>query len=77
MSGNTKSTGHPGHPRRLRHRLLTGGAGAVADYGLLKLVLFLSHARGDVKPLAKELFRQFDGFAETISVSERRAPAHG
>ena len=46
--------------------------GAVAGYELLELVLFLSHARGDVKPLAKELFRQFDGFAETISVSERR-----
>jgi hypothetical protein len=27
--------------------------GAVAGYELLELVLFLSHARGDVKPLAK------------------------
>ncbi|MDA1309990.1 MAG: DNA repair protein RadC, partial [Proteobacteria bacterium] len=41
-----------------------------ADYELLELVLFLSHARGDVKPLAKKLIRQFGGFAETISASE-------
>lgn len=64
------STEHAGHRRRLRRRFLTGGADAVADYELLELVLFLSHARGDVKPLAKKLIRQFGGFAETISASE-------
>lgn len=74
MASNTKLTeggdGHVGHRQRLRRRFLTGGADAVADYELLELVLFLAQARGDVKPLAKELIRRFGGFAEVISAPD-------
>lgn len=58
---------HAGHRQRLRKRFLAAGAGALADYELLELLLFLSHPRGDVKPLAKTLLKRFRSFAETIS----------
>jgi len=61
---------HAGHRQRLRRRFLAGGADAVADYELLELVLFLSHARGDVKPLAKSLIKQFGSFSEVISAPQ-------
>ncbi len=62
--------GNLGHRQRLRRRFLTGGPSAVADYELLELVLFLAQARGDVKPLAKELIRRFGSFADAISAPE-------
>ena len=71
MRSNAKPTerggGHVGHRQRLRRRFLAGGMDAVADYELLELVLYLAQARGDVKPLAKDLVRRFGGFAEAIS----------
>jgi DNA repair protein RadC len=74
VTGSTKPTtvddGHAGHRQRLRRRFLKGGGNAVADYELLELVLFLAQARGDVKPLAKNLISQFGGFAEVISAPE-------
>lgn len=56
-----------GHRQRLRQRFLKGGGGALADYEMLELILFQSHPRGDVKPLAKELLARFDSFAAVIS----------
>jgi DNA repair protein RadC len=48
-----------GHRQRLRDRFLTSGAGALADYELLELVLFLAIPRRDVKPMAKTLLDRF------------------
>lgn len=56
-----------GHRQRLRTRFLEGGPEALPDYELLELLLFMAQPRGDVKPLAKELLRQFGGFAEVIA----------
>ena len=38
----------------------------LADYEMLELVLFLALPRGDVKPLAKKLLKQFGGYAAVI-----------
>ena len=48
-----------GHRARLRERLLTGGADALADYELLEFLLFAGMRQGDTKPLAKTLIAQF------------------
>jgi DNA repair protein RadC len=56
-----------GHRERLRERFLKGGSDALADYELLELVLFRAIGRRDLKPLAKELLKQFGSFAEVIS----------
>ena len=58
-----------GHRKRLRQRLLAGGAKALADYEILELVLYGANPRGDTKPLAKELIKRFGGFAEVIKAS--------
>ncbi|SMF79810.1 DNA repair protein RadC [Tistlia consotensis] len=48
------------HRSRVRDRLLNGGAETLADYEILELLLAAGNPRGDTKPLAKELLRQFD-----------------
>lgn len=62
-----RATGNDGHRQRLRRRFLAAGAGALADYELLEMLLFLAKPRGDVKPLAKRLIARFGSFAEAIS----------
>ncbi len=59
-----------GHRSRLRERFLKGGAGAVADYELLEMILFAAKPRGDVKPLAKALLKKYGGFANVIQAPE-------
>ena len=61
-----------GHRERLRERFLKGGSDALADYELLELVLFRAIARRDLKPLAKQLLKQFGSFAEVISAPIER-----
>ena len=61
-----------GHRQRLKDRFLKSGAGALADYELLELLLFLAVPRRDVKPLAKKLLDAFGSFAEVISAEPPR-----
>lgn len=61
-----------GHRDRLRARFREAGAGALADYELLELVLFRAVPRRDVKPLAKALLDRFGSFAEVISAPPAR-----
>src|SRR5712691_7110422 len=61
-----------GHRQRLRERLLAAGGEALPDYEILELVLYKALPRVDVKPLAKELIRQFGSFAEVISAPAAR-----
>ncbi len=59
--GDTKRPAHPGagHRQRLRERLLTGGAEALADYEVLEYLLFGAFRQGDTKQLAKRLLDRF------------------
>jgi DNA repair protein RadC len=58
-----------GHRARLRERFLQGGEAAIADYELLEMVLFAAKPRGDVKPLAKKLLKQFGSVAAVAQAS--------
>jgi DNA repair protein RadC len=60
------------HRSRLRERFLTAGAGALADYEMLELVLFRAIPRRDVKPLAKRLLDTFGDFNGVISAPVAR-----
>ena len=51
---------------------MDAGAGALPDYELLELVLFLAIPRRDVKPVAKQLIDKFGSFAEVISAEPVR-----
>ena len=59
------------HRDRLRSRFRKGGTAALQDYELLELYLFNSIPRRDVKPIAKELMRQFGNIGEICG-----APIH-
>jgi DNA repair protein RadC len=61
-----------GHRQRLRQRFLAAGGDAIADYELLELVLFRALPRGDVKPLAKTLLKEFGSFSEVIGAPGER-----
>jgi DNA repair protein RadC len=61
-----------GHRQRLRQRFLAAGGDAIADYELLELVLFRALPRGDVKPLAKTLLKEFGSFSEVIGAPVER-----
>jgi len=56
-----------GHRARLRSRLLSAGAAAVADHELIEMVLFLALPRRDTKPIARDLISKFGSFASAIS----------
>lgn len=56
-----------GHRARLRERLLSGGAEALADYEVLEYLLFGALARGDTKPMAKALLARFGTLAGVLN----------
>lgn len=53
------ATGPAGHRRRLRERFCRAGLGGLQDYEAVELLLSYAIPRRDVKPLAKELLRDF------------------
>ena len=62
---------HMGHRQRLRAKFLASGKEALADYELLELVLFNSNSRKDVKPLAKNLIKEFGNLAGVIKANAK------
>ncbi|MBA4050285.1 MAG: hypothetical protein C0472_00040, partial [Erythrobacter sp.] len=60
-----------GHRARLRHRLLTGGAEALADYEVLEYLLFAAIPRGNTKPMAKALLAQFGSLAGVMNADPK------
>ena len=70
--GESETPHYHGHRERLRSRLREAGAGALADYELLELILFRAIPRRDVKPLAKTIIARFGSFAEAIAAAPER-----
>jgi DNA repair protein RadC len=66
---------YAGHRERLRRKFRESGAGALAEYELLELILFRSIPRRDVKPLAKALIAEFGSLAETVTAPLARLEA--
>ena len=60
-----------GHRARLRERLLKGGAEALADYEVLEYLLFAAIKKGDTKPIAKDLLKQFGSFAGVLNADPK------
>jgi DNA repair protein RadC len=67
-------SGVEGHRARMRARLLSAGAEALADHEMLEMVLFLALPRRDTKPVARTLLGRFGSFGSVIAapVSELR-----
>ena len=56
-----------GHRARLRERMLSGGAEALADYEVLEYLLFAAIKQGDTKPIAKALIKRFGSLAAVLN----------
>lgn len=70
--GDQSKTDQLGHRERLRARFLKGGPDALPDYELLELVLFGVIRRGDTKPLAKALIKEFGTFEQVLAAAPAR-----
>lgn len=71
----TEQHDNGGHRERLRARFVgTGGAG-VADYELLELALTFAIPRRDVKPLAKDLLKQFGSLGGVLTATPEQLAA--
>lgn len=70
MTETLEKPHHLGHRKRLRTRFLTTPKGTLPDYEILEILLFTSHPRGDVKPLAKTLIERFGSLARVLNASE-------
>lgn len=60
-----------GHRARLRARLLTGGAEALADYEVLEYLLYAAIPRGNTKPIAKMLLAQYGSLAGVLNADPK------
>jgi DNA repair protein RadC len=60
------------HRSRLRARFDEAGAGALADYELLELMLFRTIPRQDTKPLAKALLARFGDLSAVLAAPVER-----
>ena len=65
--GEESDNGHAGHRSRLRPRLLTGGADALAAYDVLDDLLGAATPRGVTKPRAKALLARFGTLAAVLN----------
>jgi DNA repair protein RadC len=69
-----------GHRRRLRERFLDGEGVGMVDYELVELLLCQAQPRGDVKPLAKALIKEFGDLAGVFAAGQeelKRIPGMG
>src|SRR5689334_18592281 len=71
-SDHDEAPHYHGHRDRLRARFMEGGDKALQDYELMELILFRSIPRRDVKPLAKEILKQFGSFAQALAAPPQR-----
>ena len=67
QDADAQAHGPAGHRARLRQRLLTGGAEALADYEILEYLLFAAIKQGDTKPVAKALLARFGSLAGVLN----------
>lgn len=56
-----------GHRERARERLIESKPGAIQDYELLEILLFMAVPRKDTKVLAKNLINKYGSFAKVIN----------
>lgn len=66
----SEDSSHLGHRQRLRQRFLETRGQGMPDYELLELILFGAKPRGDVKPLAKKLLKQFGSFDAVLAAED-------
>ena len=71
-----------GHRRRMRDKVIDKSAATLTEFELLEMILYPSNPRGDTKPMAKRLMKEFGSFAgvlrapvETLQQLDKVGPA--
>ena len=72
IEDSADNTHQKGHRERLRERVLNGGAQHLADYELLEMLLFAASPRGDTRPIARNLIKEFGSLAGVMSASREK-----
>ena len=72
IEDSADNTHRKGHRERLRDRVLNGGAQHLADYELLEMLLFAASPRGDTRPIARNLIKEFGSLAGVLSASREK-----
>jgi DNA repair protein RadC len=65
-----------GHRERLRDRFLKGGVDGLSEYELLEILLMAAIPRKDVKPLAKDLIKDFGSYPAVLAAPIDRLLAY-
>ena len=61
-----------GHRQRVREELLSKGAETLTELEIPEMLLFAGQPRGDTKPLAKSLMRQFGSLTVMLRAAAQR-----
>ncbi len=70
-------TDNAGHRSRLRKRLIEGGPDVLLDHELIEYLIGLSIKRGDTKPLAKKLIKEFGGIGGLLTADAEAIMRNG
>lgn len=65
-----KQPHYVGHRKRVKEKFLQAKSESFGDYELLELVLFQALPRRDVKPIAKNLLKNFGGFNQLLHADQ-------
>jgi DNA repair protein RadC len=70
MSDLPEKPHYLGHRKRLKSKFLKNLPSSFEDYELLEILLFSSHSRKDVKPLAKKLLSEFGSLGAILNADK-------
>lgn len=62
---------HDGHRQRMYKRLLETGLNGFPEHEVLEMVLYTAFARGDTKPLARTLLKEFSSLKNVLDADPR------
>ncbi len=62
---------HDGHRQRMYKRLLETGLNGFPEHEVLEMVLYTAFARGDTKPLARTLLKEFSSLKNVLNADPR------
>ena len=71
VAKDAQSNNQAAHRARIRQRILEKGAETLTQLELLEVLLFAGNPRGDTKPLAKQLMREFGSLNAVLSSSAK------
>lgn len=67
-----QSNMHLGHRKRVKDKFLRDNSNSMHDYEILEILLFYAKPRADVRPLARQLIKEFGGINKLFSADPEK-----